>query len=229
MLNERRLFLALMPYLLLFIAGLVDAIGFLHIQNGVFVSFMSGNSTHLGMMLGLHDYPRAAVYIAVLLIFIIGAMSGELIALSSRRFYRGVVMGAVAVIIAIAVVLQTYLPLLAVNFILCYAMGMQNIALRLTIEKSIPLTYATGYLVNIGRLIALLVVGKGDKKRLLQYICLWVSLIIGAISGATVMQILPQYSLLLPLILTALIACSLFYIEYSHKSIHVVDDNDHDL
>ena len=59
MLNERRFFLSLMPYLLLFIAGTVDAVGFLHLKDGVFASFMSGNSTHMGMMLSYHDYPRA--------------------------------------------------------------------------------------------------------------------------------------------------------------------------
>lgn len=218
MLNERRFFFSLMPYLLLLVAGVVDAVGFLHLQNGVFASFMSGNSTHMGMMLSYHNYPRAAIYIATLGIFIIGAMSGELIALSSRRFYRGVVMTSVSIVLLFAIFMQSYVPFLVINFIICYAMGMQNIALRLTIEKSIPLTYATGYLVNIGRLLALAIVGKGDKKRLMQYLCLWSSLISGAVIGGIIMQTIPQYSLLLPVALTILIAFTLLYIEHSYHS-----------
>ncbi|WP_297481500.1 YoaK family protein [uncultured Photobacterium sp.] len=218
MLNERRFFLSLMPYLLLFVAGTVDAVGFLHLKNGVFASFMSGNSTHMGMMLSYHDYPRAAIYIALLSIFIIGSMSGELIALSGRRFYRGVVMASVSVVLIFAIIMESYLPFLAINFILCYGMGMQNIALRLTIEKSIPLTYATGYLVNIGRLLALAIVGQGDRKRLMQYLCLWGSLISGAMNGGFIMQTIPQYSLFPALALTSFIAVTLFYIEYTHRS-----------
>ncbi|WP_413524910.1 YoaK family protein [Photobacterium phosphoreum] len=218
MLNERRFFLSLMPYLLLFIAGVVDSVGFLHLKDGVFASFMSGNSTHMGMMLSYHDYPRASVYIAILGIFIIGAMSGELIALSSHRFYRGVVMTSVSIVLLFATIMQYYVPFLVVNFIICYGMGMQNIALRLTIEKAIPLTYATGYLVNIGRLLALAIVGKGEPKRLMQYLCLWGSLISGAVIGGIIMQTIPQYSLLLPLALTTLIAITLLYIEHSHRS-----------
>ncbi|MDP2515951.1 DUF1275 family protein [Photobacterium damselae subsp. piscicida] len=40
-----------MPFYLLFIAGIVDVIGFLHLKNGLFVSFMSGNTTHVGIYL----------------------------------------------------------------------------------------------------------------------------------------------------------------------------------
>ena len=93
-----------------------------------------------------------------------------------------------------------------------------NAKYRVTIEKSIPLTYATGYLVNIGRLLALAIVGQGDRKRLIQYLCLWGSLICGAMNGGFIMQIIPQYSLFPPLILTTSIAMILFYIEHNHHS-----------
>ena len=40
------------------LAGYVDGIGFIHL-GGLFVSFMSGNSTRLGVMIAEMNWPKA--------------------------------------------------------------------------------------------------------------------------------------------------------------------------
>src|ERR1700688_106891 len=54
------------------LAGYVDAIGFLHL-GGVFVSFMSGNSTRMGVGLAKGQWLSAAEAFGVIALFVIGA------------------------------------------------------------------------------------------------------------------------------------------------------------
>ena len=51
---------AILALLLTAIAGFLDAIGYAQLHH-LFVSFMSGNSTHLGMSLALHDWAAVKV------------------------------------------------------------------------------------------------------------------------------------------------------------------------
>ena len=54
------------------LAGYVDGIGFLHL-GGLFVSFMSGNSTRLGVNLAAGHWSNAAEAIGLIALFVIGA------------------------------------------------------------------------------------------------------------------------------------------------------------
>jgi hypothetical protein len=55
------------------LAGLVDAIGYLHLS-GLFISFISGNSTQLGAALGEGDLAEAATLIAL---FVLGPQQAK--------------------------------------------------------------------------------------------------------------------------------------------------------
>jgi uncharacterized membrane protein YoaK (UPF0700 family) len=63
------------------LAGYVDGIGFLHL-GGLFVSFMSGNSTRLGVFLAAAHWSDAAQAIGLIALFVIGAAAGSLIVFS---------------------------------------------------------------------------------------------------------------------------------------------------
>ncbi|WP_312220062.1 YoaK family protein, partial [Brevundimonas sp.] len=65
--------------LLAALAGYVDSLGFLHL-GGVFVSFMSGNTTRLAVSLAEGRWLAAGAVGGVLLLFILGAMLGALVA-----------------------------------------------------------------------------------------------------------------------------------------------------
>ncbi len=62
------------------LAGYVDGIGFLHL-GGLFVSFMSGNSTRMGVSLAARDWLDAAEALGLIALFVIGAAAGSLIVL----------------------------------------------------------------------------------------------------------------------------------------------------
>src|SRR6266851_427956 len=62
------------------LAGYVDGIGFLHL-GGLFVSFMSGNSTRMGVSLAEGQWLSAAEAFGLIALFVIGAAAGSLIVL----------------------------------------------------------------------------------------------------------------------------------------------------
>src|ERR1700677_2392614 len=62
------------------LAGYVDGIGYLHL-GGLFVSFMSGNSTRMGVSLAQGDSPNAAAALGLIALFVAGAACGSLIVL----------------------------------------------------------------------------------------------------------------------------------------------------
>ena len=54
------------------LAGYVDGIGFMHL-GGLFVSFMSGNSTRMGVSLAEGHWHDAAQALGLIALFVIGA------------------------------------------------------------------------------------------------------------------------------------------------------------
>ncbi|WP_244907466.1 YoaK family protein [Photobacterium iliopiscarium] len=205
--------LAAMPFMLLFVAGIVDAIGFIHLKNGLFVSFMSGNTTHVAMLLSSHQYHQSLPYIGVILLFVTGITVGEMIAVLQRKNYRWLVMSAVSILLCSAIFIEQITIPMATNFVLAFAMGLQNIALRITINKAMPLTFATAFLANTGRELAMLLLGQGDKKVFIKQISLWLSIFIGAIVGSELMVVSLSYALVVPIILCLCIAGLLFWLK----------------
>ena len=202
-----------MPFMLLFVAGIVDAIGFIHLKNGLFVSFMSGNTTHVAMLLSSHQYHQSLPYIGVILLFVTGITVGEMIAVLQRKNYRWLVMSAVSILLCSAIFIEQSTIPIATNFVLAFAMGLQNIALRITINKAMPLTFATAFLANTGRELAMLLLGQGDKKVFIKQISLWLSIFIGAIVGSELMVVSLSYALVVPIILCLCIAGLLFWLK----------------
>src|ERR1700738_218226 len=62
------------------LAGYVDGVGFLHL-GGLFVSFMSGNSTRMGVSLAEGHWRSAVEALGLIVLFVIGAAAGSLIVL----------------------------------------------------------------------------------------------------------------------------------------------------
>jgi uncharacterized membrane protein YoaK (UPF0700 family) len=67
-----------------FLAGMTDAIGL--IMGGTFVSFMTGNTTRLGLAVSEEQTPQVLRLLMVLALFVVGNAIGEFI---SRRIGRG--------------------------------------------------------------------------------------------------------------------------------------------
>jgi uncharacterized membrane protein YoaK (UPF0700 family) len=165
------------------LAGFVDAIGFIEL-GGFFVSFMSGNSTRLGV--GLVETIAAAGLAASLVAsFVFGVIAGALVARRTRRHRGAIVLGLVTMLLAGAAALGQFgLPRLAV-LLMAAAMGAENAIFEREGEVSIGLTYMTGTLVKLGQRAAATLLG-GPPWQWLPYLLLWIGLVAGVALGAAV-------------------------------------------
>lgn len=165
------------------LAGYVDARGLLGV--GYFVSFMSGNSTRLGIVLGQGAAHQAETIAAIVVTFVSGVVLGTLIGHAARSYRPPAVLSLVAFLLTIAALSHHY------NFhtlgygAMILAMGAENAIFQEGGEVTIGLTYMTGTLVKMGQRIAGALLG-GPRFAWVPYACLWLGLVGGATIGAVV-------------------------------------------
>ena len=165
------------------LAGYVDALAFRSL-GGFFVSFMSGNSTRLGV--GLAEGSSGAMLAGRLIAtFVLGVILGALTGRVARSRRRPAVLGLVSLLLLIAAGLNSLgAPRWAIGF-MALAMGAENAVFERDGEVSIGLTYMTGALVKLGQRISAALLG-GDRWAWAPYMILWLGLVAGALAGALV-------------------------------------------
>ena len=167
------------------LAGYVDALGFLS-ANGYFVSFMSGNTTRLGI--DLAGAGSSAALPALLIAgFVTGVTGGALIAGAAGRWRKPVLVGAVALLLLGAAGLHDggHQRLALAPMVL--AMGALNMTFQREGAAAIGLTYMTGALVRLGQAIAGALTGNRHSGWL-AHTLLWAALAGGAVAGAAASQ-----------------------------------------
>jgi uncharacterized membrane protein YoaK (UPF0700 family) len=175
--TSERLFVAALSSL----AGYVDAVGFAQ-SKGFFVSFMSGNSTRLGVGLA-GSYWDALAAAGLVFSFIVGVATGTLIGRRNEARRVSSVMGAVAVFLALAAWFGSHHHLLASLAMTALAMGAENATLERDGRVRFGLTYMTGSVVKIGQALADLLSGVRTSGWLGSTLLL-VSFVLGAMTGA---------------------------------------------
>jgi uncharacterized membrane protein YoaK (UPF0700 family) len=164
------------------LAGYVDAIGFLHL-GGLFVSFMSGNSTRMGVSLAAGQWAGAAESLGLIVLFVIGAGAGSLIVMGRGAHRQPFVLLAEALLLAAAALCYASgLPNAAVAAIVL-AMGLENAVFQIEGGAGLGLTYVTGALVKVGQLAALALRG-GPRWGWVSNLLLWAALMAGSVCGA---------------------------------------------
>jgi uncharacterized membrane protein YoaK (UPF0700 family) len=136
------------------IAGFIDAYGI--ITYGVFVSFMSGNTTQTGYQAAEGVFGSASLSALAILAFVIGSFAGTLLVQAAGGLARRAVFGVVAAALA-EVVGLTYFGFLSVAFgiaIVSVAMGVMNSAFSRVGAQSVSLTFVTGTLSRVGSHLA---------------------------------------------------------------------------
>jgi uncharacterized membrane protein YoaK (UPF0700 family) len=161
------------------LAGFVDAIGYIQL-GGFFVSFMSGNSTMLGVSSAIH-MSDAFLAAGLILMFIAGVIIGTLFGNWTKSSAAS--LGLVTAFLAAAAVLHNlgFGRVAVVSMVL--AMGAENTIFQRNGEVSIGLTYMTGTLVKLGQWVAAAISG-GPKDAWIPYAILWAGLVTGAFLGA---------------------------------------------
>ena len=164
------------------LAGYVDAIGFIQL-GGFFVSFMSGNSTRLGvgLMERSHD---AAVAGGLVALFITGVIAGSLTGSFAKAHRRSVVLLLVTVLLSAAALAAAVGAIEVAIMAMVLAMGAENAVFEHDGELHIGLTYMTGTLVKFGQRVAAAIMG-GPRFAWVPFGLLWAGLVAGAVAGAT--------------------------------------------
>jgi uncharacterized membrane protein YoaK (UPF0700 family) len=164
------------------LAGYVDGIGFLHL-GGLFVSFMSGNSTRMGVSLAQGQWLSAVEALGLIVLFVIGAAAGSLIVLGRGAHRQPWLLLAEALLLAAAALAYALgLPNVAVGAIVL-AMGLENAVFQIDGGAGLGLTYVTGALVKAGQLIAMALTG-GARWAWAPNLLMWAALVMGSAGGA---------------------------------------------
>lgn len=82
------------------LAGYVDGIGFIHL-GGLFVSFMSGNSTRLGVMIAEMNWWKTLEAVRLIAMFVVGAGLGSLIGRRRGRHRQWLLLLAEALLLGV--------------------------------------------------------------------------------------------------------------------------------
>jgi len=174
--TRERLFAAALSGL----AGYVDAVGFVQ-SRGFFVSFMSGNSTRLGVGLA-GSLSDAAAALGLVTSFLLGVTGGSLIGRASGRNRPTAVLTAVAILLAAGAALGFFRHLHASLALTAFAMGAVNATLEQEGKVRVGLTYMTGSVVKVGQALADRLTGR--ESQWLPPLMLWGGFASGAAAGA---------------------------------------------
>lgn len=163
------------------LAGFIDAIGFLSAE-GYFVSFMSGNTTRLGVNIARD--PALAVIPALLITgFVAGVTAGAVVAAITGARRKPAVLALVAALLTAAAASRSLMPPAFTLALLVGAMGALNNTFQRDGEVSVGLTYMTGALVKLGQAIGARLLGQ-SRSGWRAYAVLWCGLAAGAVLGA---------------------------------------------
>ena len=137
------------------IAGYVDGYGIVAL--GVYVSFMSGNTTQTGAQTGQGHFAAALPSAQAIVFFVIGNFAGALLTHSGLRRSRPALLGAVAALLAVILGVTSLVSLNAevAIAVITLAMGMMNATLSQVGGQAVSLTFVTGDLVRIARHLAM--------------------------------------------------------------------------
>jgi uncharacterized membrane protein YoaK (UPF0700 family) len=160
------------------LAGFVDAYSFLQFK-GLFVSFMSGNTTALGVAVAAGDAAHLHELLPTLGLFVSGVVGGSLLHAGTGRWGSTAILGVVAALLLLA----HYYPALTLRS-LPLAMGVLNAAVHEVGGVKVSLTFVTGTLVRFGTGLADLLRGQLTSWAWLWQLALWLAFLVGALTGA---------------------------------------------
>ncbi|MFM7350099.1 MAG: YoaK family protein [Erythrobacter sp.] len=170
------------------LAGLVDATGFV-VAGGYFTSFMSGNTTRMGVELARQPV-LALAPLALIGCFLTGVIAGALIGARFAGRHKRVLLGLVAGLLgagAASLASGWAVPFLALS---AAAMGCANNVFARDGEVTVGVTYMTGALVRFGQGMAGWIGGR-PLPSTRGYGLLWSALALGAAAGGSLCLLAP--------------------------------------
>ncbi len=163
-----------------FLAGATDVYGLAELHD-LYVSFMSGNTTMLGVALGTGDPARAATIGVLIGLFVLGAAGGGVLANVFGRSQTPAVLSAVSAVLCVPLLIPSWT---VYAFIL--AMGSLNAAISKVGAANVSLTFVTGALVKFGQGLGNWATGRRADLSWLVQAAMWGSLLTGSCGAAFV-------------------------------------------
>lgn len=189
------------------VAGWVDAVGFIRL-GGFYPSFMSGNTTRLGVALSRDEWGLVALAAAIIGLFFLGSFVSGLTAGLAQRWRLAAVLGLdAAILLAAVLILFTAAGDKKSLLLLPLAMGVQNGAIQELGHQPGGPTFVTGALFRAGHDLARTLIGRGPTGWSGSLLT-WASFAVGAIAGAFANLRLGFAALAVPLAIVALL-CAL--------------------
>ena len=205
---------------LAFIAGLVNAVGYMGFRHES-ISNMTGNTSLLGVAMGHADIGEALHWLFAIAAFVLGNMlSGMIVQQSTLKLGRRY---------GVCLVLESLLLFAAIPFLdasnpvgLYFAsisMGLQNGMVSAYSGALIRTTHVTGIFTDMGIYFGHLLRGLPvDMLRLRVCLVVAATFTIGSAFGALVFERMQQHALLVPALLTGV--CGLSYGAYRQYATH---------
>ena len=188
--------------LLAALAGMVDVIGYLHL-NGLFVSYMSGNSTQLAAALGQGNLAAAAIITKLVVLFVLGAAAGQVLGMFTGEWRMIWVLAGVTVLLTLAALLATAPEPMV------FAMGALNASMHRAGNIPVSLTFVTGVLVRFGQGLGDFLTRRSGELKWLAQAVPWLGLIAGATGGSAAFTRIGEAAIWVPVALAVLLlACS---------------------
>ena len=206
--------------LLAFIAGIINATGFLGVQHQG-ITHLTGTTTLLGIALGEHDGAGALHFTALIGAFMAGCViSGTIIQDSTLRLGRryGVVLALEAILLVLAVPLLTHADA-AGDYLASAACGLQNAMVSTYSGAVLRTTHFSGTLTDLGIFLGHRLRGLPvDARRVRLLLALVLSFLLGATAGAWLFHTIAYRALYIPAALTG--ATGIAYAIYRHLRPH---------
>lgn len=171
------------------LAGYVDAVTFRQF-GGVYVSFMSGNTTALGVAAAETNWTHAGLLAMVILLFVLGVAAGTWLHQRGGARPASRLLLLISALLALGVVAPLPLGLLALS------MGMLNAAVQQSSPSPLSLTYVTGSLVKVGVGLAERLSGRPWPTGWGPQALSWLALALGAVVGGGLWPLLELRELL---------------------------------
>jgi uncharacterized membrane protein YoaK (UPF0700 family) len=197
------------------ISGYVDSYTLLNF--GVYVSFMSGNTTSAGLHVGQGNVAAAAQSLLPIPFFVLGIFVGTLLMHGDRRQGLPRLSALVAAMLSMDIVAAYFVwPGWVSVLILSIAMGIMNTSITHVGGQSVSLGFVTGDLNNLGQQLELGIKrspvehaqGPWDTHWLRAVLLagIWTAFFLGAVLGAALAARFAIWPLLLPTLMLAVFA-----------------------
>jgi uncharacterized membrane protein YoaK (UPF0700 family) len=164
---------------------------------------MSGNSTQLAAALGQGNLGGAGAIAKLVVVFVLGAAGGQMLAGSTGEWRMTWVLAAVTVLLTIAALLATAPEPMV------FAMGALNASMHRAGNIPVSLTFVTGVLVRFGQGLGDFLTRRSSELVWLAQAVPWLGVIAGATVGSAAFMRIGGAAIWIPVGLTALLlACS---------------------